>query len=629
MKRHLLSIITCAALTAPLFAADDTPPAPPPVDVAMTTDTTTGKSKELEFKVKLRVGWNMVAIPGYRVYQVKDIIGNGDYVSSVFNFDPSVNNYSAYSNTGASSTLPKVTTLVPGVGYWVKALKPFMLVFKTNIPSSMANYERAAFVPAATDNVQNFSDAEMGAPIPIVTVGYDDSWDSTTGKLKTDLSKSEGSTDWKAIDPKNYSKTDWSNQVFSFDFHILIDKRFTDQDGRSFQFRPNPNDTKTGIVEIKASTTTAAARSLRETVTATTTAAPTTTAASPSLIGGRFFVDQKGQLVIQMPGAVDLVFAVVDIKEDRAAGKMELQLKNIANSQPQKWTLTHVYNPKIMAWMDAASLVKQDSLATKDEALKYVDWDKLSTNTNDTSMDFLDKGFVPRDFCGNPLVQRKDGTYPFPGDADFPSKDKCAGQGPAASTPAPLDCKGNPLPKKADGTYPFPGDPEFPTDCQPKNGGIVAQPVGQAPLDCQGKPLPKKPDGTYPKPTDPEFPAYCKAGSMGVMTGTISQPNGGTQPMGAPLDCHGNPLPKKADGTYPKPGDVEFPKDCAPATATQPTQQMSAPLDCKGRPLPKKPDGTYPMPTDPEFPADCKFTAPTGTQTAPMGTQPAPITTQP
>jgi len=462
IKGLKVAIVASSLLLGNLYAADATttsaelPPAIPAV-ATVAKDATTGASNTISYKVKFKEGWTLFGIPGYKAYKVQDILGDKNSIDIIYYFDNAINNWQLFQPRDASG---KMTVMSPGVGYWVNSLKPFVVEFKSNIVSSIKNYEKAA-VLKPKEGTTDLTDANLLPPMPVETAAYEDMW-SDTGTFKDDFSKNAGTVDWDTRKPADFTAADW-DVSFRFDPHMLIDQGFTDSTGLKYRFRPS-TDFRKMTVEIVTTTGTT--------------------------IKGEAIINDKGYLQIDYQGAsaiTSVLFQLLDI-EEAGAGKLAFKIKNVtdaANVTAVKWDVKEFYDIRNKTWTSSEAIFSADK--SKDDAdLGAIDWDNIDTKFQDKAFqEVAGADFAPK--CqnaeGNPvdLPKNADGSYPFPGDSNFPAecnvlKHDIIQTGLQDKAPTCLSNDGTEvtLVKKADGTYPFPGESEFPAQCNFKPDATTA-----------------------------------------------------------------------------------------------------------------------------------------------------------
>jgi len=503
LKGLKVAIVASSLLLSNAFA-EETPPAPPeiPATATVAKDATTGASNTISYKVKFKEGWTLFGLPGYKAYKVKDILGDKSNIDIIYYYNNEKVKWELFQPRDAQGN---ITVMSPGVGYWVNSLKPFVVEFKSNIVSSIKNYEKAA-VLKPKEGTTDLSDANLLPPMPIETASYEDMW-SDAGEFKTDFAKDAGTIDWDTRKPEDFTAADWE-ESFRFDAPMLIDHGFTDTDGLKARFRPTKDFRKMTVDIITTSGKT---------------------------ISGEAIINQKGHLQIDYFGTAEVksvIYQLLDI-EEAGAGKFTFKMKNVtdpANVKAVKWTVAEFYNPKTMTWGDSQTVFGFDE-AKDDKDLGEIDWDNIGTQFKDIAFDEIEGAdFVPK-------CRTSDGTE--------------------------IE-----LPQNADGSYPFPGDPTFPAECNIVQHDIISTGLeGKAPtcLAADGTEitLVKKADGTYPFPGDPEFPAECKP--LGDIKNQLQQTTASqdpsaptcTQPDGTVVT-----LTQRADGSYPLPGDADYPTGC-------------------------------------------------------------------
>ncbi len=125
MKKILFSTMILSSLL--LVASDDFPPQIPTSGATQTEGTTDdGVSKTSIVKIGIRVGWNLVGLPGYSAYTVEDLFAPQTVegmaivsgIESVFAFDVEAGSWKTYVPGNRDNSLTKLT---PGQGFWIKA----------------------------------------------------------------------------------------------------------------------------------------------------------------------------------------------------------------------------------------------------------------------------------------------------------------------------------------------------------------------------------------------------------------------------------------------------------------------------------------------------------------------------
>jgi len=404
MSLKLLSSAVAATLlfSTSSYAAEDSIPNPfeDVVGAEIAVDSTTNAAESISYKLKFKKGWTMFGLPGYKAYKVQDILGDKSTIEILYYYDNKKNDWATFTTeteTGGFSML------LPGIGYWVKSSSPFVVEFKTNLPASISNYEKAAILKPL-DATKALDAANLQAPMPVETASYEDTW-ADGGKIEDNFNKGFGTIDWTTRKPENFSKDDW-NAAFRFDPHMLIDKSYLDADGTKIRFRPNKTDFKVMDIEIISGTTS---------------------------LGGQAIISDTGALTLNYLGStgetVKVSYKLVDIT-DESGGKITLKIKNESTKNASTWSVSELYNIRTGSWGNSTDFFNKD-FAKEDVDLKdkVIDWNNISSAEKDDSFSQV-QNITPKckDSEGELIEVPKiaDGSrYAFPQDPEFPAA--CSG----------------------------------------------------------------------------------------------------------------------------------------------------------------------------------------------------------
>ena len=401
MRLKLLTSVAVASLllSTSTFAAEESIPNPfsDVVGAEIATDSTTNAAESISYTIKFKKGWTMFGLPGYKAYKVQDILGDKSTIEKLYYYDNSKNDWATFTPETATG---EFSMLVPGVGYWVKSSSPFAAEFKTNLPASISNYEKAAILKPV-DATKDLDASNLQAPMPVETASYEDTW-GEGGKIEDNFNKGFGSIDWTSRKPENFSKDDW-NVAFRFDPHMLIDKSYTDSDGTKIRFRPNATNFKVMDIEIISGTTS---------------------------LGGQAIISDTGAITLNYLGAtgetVKVSYKLVDITEE-SGGKITLKIKNESTKNASTWSVSEIYNIRTASWGNATDFFNKD-FSKEDADLKnqVIDWNNIDSAQKDSSFAQI-QNVTPKcpDSTGKLIDVPKiaDGSrYAFPEDPEFPAE---------------------------------------------------------------------------------------------------------------------------------------------------------------------------------------------------------------
>ena len=400
MSLKLLSSTVVAALllSTSSYAEEESIPNPfeDVVGAEIAVDSATNAAESISYKLKFKKGWTMFGLPGYKAYKVQDILGDKSTIETLYYYDNKKNDWATFTTDTATGGF---SMLLPGIGYWVKSRAPFVVEFKTNLPSSISNYEKVAILKPL-DATKALDAANLQAPMPVETASYEDTW-GDGGKIEDNFNKGYGSIDWTERKPENFSKDDW-NAAFRFDPHMLIDKSYTDSDGTKIRFRPNPTDFKVMDITIISGSTS---------------------------LGGQAIISDTGALNLNYLGStgetVKVSYKLVDITEE-SGGKINLKIKNETTKNASTWAVSEIFNIRTGSWGNSTDFFNKD-FSKEDIDLKNqtIDWNNIDAANKDSSFAQI-QNVTPKcqDGSGNLIDVPKiaDGSrYAFPQDPEFPA----------------------------------------------------------------------------------------------------------------------------------------------------------------------------------------------------------------
>ena len=391
--RKLIGIsIVLSALINPLLA-EDVVIKKPLIQTELTTDDITGKVRELEYTLELKVGWNLIGLPGYKPYIMADFFGNKEYVNKIYVYNADTQLWQLFSNIDGDEI--SVKSLIPGMGYWVSIKKPFAISFKTNLPAQAAVYEKAAVrIPGVDSNVTN------GNPITVSSIDYKDAF-GDDGKVTDDFVARKGILDWDNIKPSEYKEANWDNG-FSFDINLVANTEWKDQNG--ILYRMVTDDEMTGNLTIIADGKT---------------------------IEGQFLIDPKtGTLNLQYieNGNTEVSTISLDLLETMDnENEVELRLKNINTNQPHKWTLVRYYKDEEGTWIDVKEFFEG---SVDDETFTTFNWSEKTNFKEDKEFSKFKAGSFGKVDSSNIKIEggfkRPDDRRPPPPEKAAPPPEKAA-----------------------------------------------------------------------------------------------------------------------------------------------------------------------------------------------------------
>jgi|GEM_PF-479475 len=314
-------------LISSIFAIDSL------VTAKLSKDLNTAFVKDIEYKINLEKGWNLVGLAGYKAYSLNDLFGNSDLVNKIFVYDSKTEIWQSFKPNDLKSSIKMI---LPTMSYWIDAKVPFTVAFKSNIPSNREVYEKAGVYITAEDKA---------VPITVNPIsGYNNIFDENSS-VKDSLLEDMGVMDWDSLDTSSYNSDEWSNNiVFNIDFFDGVE--YTDDFGIKYQF--TLRDAKEGkALAINGDIT----------------------------IDGSFGINNRGALEIRPPkeNTTDsnvLHFKLLKILDSE--DEFKLTIKNVELNKTSIWRLSSIYNKKEQIWSSQNHFFDKNSSI---ENLDSITWD--------------------------------------------------------------------------------------------------------------------------------------------------------------------------------------------------------------------------------------------------------------
>ncbi|MBN2783150.1 MAG: hypothetical protein JXQ66_07925 [Campylobacterales bacterium] len=347
--------------------------------------------ESMSIKINVVTGWNLISVPGYKPYKSADLLGGSDYIDKMFYWNSEAQEWKIFSADAdlksiiTSKGFENFTGLVPGMGFWINAKKPFTLEFKTNLQSCPGVYEKAAMV-TLKDETLGHAEGNLNPPMSIGTLSYSEAW-KDDGSLGDEFKNEDGSVDWAGLDPSKFSQADWDSPLM-FNADLLASRGFRDNSGNSFRFLNSETLNKLNVVIQKDEQITNGVALLR-----------------------------GSMLEMRFVGASEpfALYRLANIRE--VNGEKVFDLFNEKTQKPINWKVDKVLSKEDSTWIDPA-----DALGVA--PVSEIDFANLGENDLDAPLPSTLK--EPICLTTNEekieLTKRSDGSYPFPEDPDFPKE---------------------------------------------------------------------------------------------------------------------------------------------------------------------------------------------------------------
>jgi len=395
MKKFIVSVIASTLLLASAQAEDVTPPTPP-YDIIIEKDTTTGSPVSVEYTYKLKAGWNMLGLAGYKTFKIAELFGSSEIVQIIYVYSPSSNSWTTFAN--ASTDTDSVKTLVPGMGYWIFVTKPFTISYRSNIVSEITTWEETLIKLDASAAAIDINGTELtitANPLDTTELVNADGTINTTA-----VNEDSNSTLVTAITDSN--GTTAQKPKYVFDMTLIGNSAWTDVAGRVYQFVGTKN--RTGVVSISDTTgseatmkngkfTIAASGVLNVSVNNEKQERPdkkkpekaekpdkSDKKEKPEKADKSDKKNGKDKSIRKSGKDIKFTLKIVEI-EKTATGGTKLKLINQKTKAPNIWTLSMLYNKDSKTWVNATSIPTGSSSSASDE--DSINWDNVTGEDSD------------------------------------------------------------------------------------------------------------------------------------------------------------------------------------------------------------------------------------------------------